>query len=539
MNSFYEHHRNSIEWHYRCFDRILLNGLIQPFQQPERVVGFFNTYRQLYPVTRYTLRSISDEFQQWVKERAAKRNIPILDAPDGRRDEFVDPYFKGAKPDSVVVILKGREPARIMTAIGDKIANRWHLQIARRWVVQYNFYINDRNWGRMFVRMCPYLPFSARICLNQHHWLANRLRENGVRFKQLANAFVKCAVPDRLQALANSLSPRDLLTCGQKWLAHLTPFFSTKEREEAGCRHRLFFSQIEFCDNLVFRRRAALDSLGERLLDANRTIGQPKKITMIFGRKVTKQYRGKLQTEIEDMHLPNPVIRSHYGNGFIKQYVRDHLILRTESASNNVKDYGVNKSVENLPLLREKLSAINDNYLNVQQDILETFVDRGQLRKLAQPTITPSGKRIPGLKLDHPRQLALMHALVRFAHIAAGNTFTSAEIHPAVIEALGCAPERYSLGSLRYDLSKLRAKGLVTKLNNSRRYQLLPHGYSICLVFLKLFERVYAPLTAGLLSPIKGDAKLEARKRSQLDRLYQRVTDDLEALVRAVGLKAA
>jgi hypothetical protein len=27
--------------HYRCFDRILLNGLIQPFQQPERVVGFF------------------------------------------------------------------------------------------------------------------------------------------------------------------------------------------------------------------------------------------------------------------------------------------------------------------------------------------------------------------------------------------------------------------------------------------------------------------------------------------------------------------
>ena len=35
---------------YRCFDRILLNGLIQPFQQPERVVGFFSTYRHLHPV---------------------------------------------------------------------------------------------------------------------------------------------------------------------------------------------------------------------------------------------------------------------------------------------------------------------------------------------------------------------------------------------------------------------------------------------------------------------------------------------------------
>jgi hypothetical protein len=40
MNSFYEHHKDSINWHYHRFDRIFLNGLIQ---QPERVVGFFST----------------------------------------------------------------------------------------------------------------------------------------------------------------------------------------------------------------------------------------------------------------------------------------------------------------------------------------------------------------------------------------------------------------------------------------------------------------------------------------------------------------
>jgi hypothetical protein len=110
---------------------------------------------------------------------------------------------------------------------------------------------------------------------------------------------------------------------------------------------------FELCDNLIFRRRAALDKLGERLLDANRTIGQPNKITVIFGRKITKESRGKLQTELEDMHLPNPIIRSHYRNGFIKQYMRDHLILRTEAATNNVTDYGVNKAIEHLAALRE------------------------------------------------------------------------------------------------------------------------------------------------------------------------------------------
>jgi len=540
MNSFFDHHQDSIRFHYRCFDRVLLNGLIQPFQQPERVIGFFNTYRRLYPVSRDVLRGIAEQFQQWIKGWAERRDIPVVDAPRwGRRDEFVDPYFRGAQPDQVVVVLKAREPARIMTAIGDRATNRWHLQIGDRWVIQYNVYINDRDWGRMFVRMCPYLPFSARVCLNQHHWLATQMRAEGITFRQCSNAFVGCSHPTRLQELADSLKPQHLIACGQKWLAHFTPFFTARERAQAGCQHRLFFAQVEFCDNLVFNRRAALDKLGERLLDANRTIGQPNKITTIFGRKITRFYRGKLQTEIADMHLPNPVIRSHYRHGFIKQYVRDHLILRTEATTNDVTDYRVNKAVEHLPTLRDKLCAINDNYLDVQQDILETFVDRGQLRGLAEPTITPSGKRIPGLKLDHPRQLALMHALVRFTHIAAGRTFSTAEIYPHVLEALGATARTYSLASLRYDVSKLRAKGLVVKLPNSRRYQLLPKGYSVCLLFLKLFERVYAPLTAGLLSPVPTDNRLARQKQSQLDRLYQRVVDDLDALVRAVGLKAA
>jgi len=539
MNAFFEHHQGSIRLAYRCFDRLLLNGLIQPFQQPERVIGFFNTYREGKRVTRDVLHEIVDQFKNWVTNRSQKWNAPILEAPEGRRDDFMDAYFKRAKADEVVAILRAREPARILIANGNKKDDRWHLQLAQRWVIQYNFYINDARWGRMFVRVCPYFPFSARVCLNQHEWLANRMREEGIHFQQCSNAFSICSDAKRLQELSDSLSARDLLTCGQKWLASCTPFFTERERKEAGCQHRLFFAQVEYCDNLIFERRAALDALGERLLDANRTIGQPNKITTIFGRKVTKRYGGKLQTVIEDLDLPNPVIRSHYGNGFIKQYVRDHLNLRTEPATNDVTDYGVKKAVENLPQLREKMDSIIDRYHDVQQDILETFLDRGQLRKLAEATVLPSGKRVPGLKLDHPRQLALMHALVRFANIATASTFTTQQIYPYALDALETSADQYSLASLRYDLSKWRAKGLTQKVAKSRRHRLTTEGYSVCLVFLKLFERIYAPLTAGLLQPVKGDSKLQQQKRSQLDRLYQRVVDDLDQLLKAVGFKTA
>ncbi len=69
------------------------------------------------------------------------------------------------------------------------------------------------------------------------------------------------------------------------------------------------------------------------------------------------------------------------------------------------------------------MSGINDRYLAIQQDVLETYVDRGQLARLRQPTITPSGRRTPGLKLDDPRLLAVMQALTCFVHLSRGGRF--------------------------------------------------------------------------------------------------------------------
>jgi hypothetical protein len=43
MNTFCKHHQNSIKFSYHRLDYILLNGLIWPFQQPERVI--VNAYR--------------------------------------------------------------------------------------------------------------------------------------------------------------------------------------------------------------------------------------------------------------------------------------------------------------------------------------------------------------------------------------------------------------------------------------------------------------------------------------------------------------
>jgi hypothetical protein len=47
-----------------------------------------------------------------------------------------------------------------------------------------------------------------------------------------------------------------------------------------------------------------VEEVTQRLLDLNRNIGQPNKITTIFGRRITRMYKNKLQTEIEDLGTP-------------------------------------------------------------------------------------------------------------------------------------------------------------------------------------------------------------------------------------------
>jgi hypothetical protein len=55
-------------------------------------------------------------------------------------------------------------------------------------VWQYYFYLRDQDWGRMFLRICPYFPFNARVCVNQHEHLARQLQGEAIFFRKAANA---------------------------------------------------------------------------------------------------------------------------------------------------------------------------------------------------------------------------------------------------------------------------------------------------------------------------------------------------------------
>jgi hypothetical protein len=91
---------------------------------------------------------------------------------------------------------------------------------------------------------------------------------------------------------------------------------------------------------------------------------------------------------------------------------------------------------------------------------------------------------------------------------------------------------------LRYDLGKLRGKGLVRRLPRSQRYELSAEGYRLAVLYQKLYHRLYAPLTASTLEPVATDNLVAGARKAKLDRLYEAVDKALRQLSEGVGIAA-
>jgi hypothetical protein len=172
----------------------------------------------------------------------------------------------------------------------------------------------------------------------------------------------------------------------------------------------------------------------------------------------------------------------------------------------------------------------------VQQDILASYVDRGQLEQLRQPSVSPSGRRVPGLHIDDPRLMAVLQAILCFAYLVGKGVFRTKDLLVDVQHALN--NPHFTLNQLRYDLSKLRGKGLVSRVAGSQSYQVNSEGYRIGIFHLKLYQQMYAPLTAAICDPVAADHEVLKRRQTKLDRLYVAVDQAVHKLAHHLGMAA-
>jgi len=521
---------------YNCFDRIVINGYISMLSRPENVVYFFRNVLQEPCITKQILSSRTKDYNNWIDSYSRNHDIPLEWAQKGvRKEDYVRPKLKAMERKNqtgVYFILKSMEQGTTFRSTKPKYATNDPdyriIKKSRSRFTHYYFYIRDAVAGPMLIRVGSYLPFQITCYLNGHNFIEQELSRAGVRYKKDDNAFLSIEDPGVLQAAADKLTPDVILERIEYWSLIVSPKFSKRERQKMNLRRFYAISQIEYCQNFIFRRNFPIRKLFERSCELSFFSMTADKISNMFGWHINRRFKGKLQTVFECLDQSHHTFRAYFKNSFVKQYEKYRTFLRMEVCSNHLPDLRIKKSLEHLDTVRRASREILDRFAQIQSCALNAHFDFPLLQRLALP-ITCRNTRIAGIKIQDTRMIRLMETIMHAGTCL--NGWSSAYIHKAVVETFEL-PE-YTITQLRYDLRKMKAHGLVERNGRQYSYVLTEKGIKVATMFTLFHKRLFGPLANSLFHHrpsrmIIANSKLE-KAYHQADDYIEKITELLAA----------
>ena len=168
------------------------------------------------------LGQISEKFREAVKVLAEQEGVPVYQFRHKERKDDIANSFRHRRNvrDAIVFIGVAQEKAQAFN--GKKVNGRFQFDRDKTvYVNHYYFYIDDEEFGPLFLKICSYAPWSVKLCLNGHEWAKRQLEKKGIAYQALDNGFRSCADPKKLQEVCDSLGPEDIDRLFRKWLERI------------------------------------------------------------------------------------------------------------------------------------------------------------------------------------------------------------------------------------------------------------------------------------------------------------------------------
>ncbi|KZS63503.1 hypothetical protein [Mycobacterium ostraviense] len=174
-------------------------------------------------------------------------------------------------------------------------------------------------------------------------------------------------------------------------------------------------------------------------------------MALIFDRRINSRTPGTFRTQVITKDV-DPQISCYHKSSRIKQYFKEHRVLRTETVICNTRDFGIGRRVtaENWKALR----AVGDNanqrlcLCDAQAADARPAPDVATFAEVTRPSVV-DGQHAPGLPFGDPRVMALFAAIIGFTHLLAG--FDNPALVRAVTTLVGCP---YTSRQATYDLRR-------------------------------------------------------------------------------------
>jgi hypothetical protein len=483
-------------------DRMYLNLYVPILQEPAGVAHFWIRHRGHRFASSSLMSAMTKQFLASIEKFAERHAIPVVNFEKGvRKEDIAKQYLAAfAGDEGVLFIGKAQEKARVVRTerrYNERGQSYPWLVKASAFVNYYYFYIVDRDFGPLFIKLCSYFPYNGKVCLNGHEYLKRQLARRGIAHEALDNGLLSCAEPATAQRISDGLSAEKIEAVIRKWLRRLPHPFTPEDRRERYYCHDISILQCELSLTQVLDRPVTGRVFFEEIIRDNLDLGRPDQVQLIFDRRANRRTPGRFRTRvITDGVVPS--LHIDYKATRIKQYHKEGRALRTETTINDTRDFGIGRRLKNLPALREVGFKANRRLLDVQRISHDCSIGEDALSQLHRPALV-GNQRAPCLRFGDPRVLALFSAIAIFRLLPDG--FTNRDLREHVAPLLGLDLDNLTQGRMTYDLRRLRLHGLIERVPRSRRYQVTPFGFRAALFLSRSYNRLLRPGLSVLGDP--------------------------------------
>jgi hypothetical protein len=532
---------------YDCVDRIVLNGYHSVCYSAG---GFRLWWRSLMggseeQLDNAHLMRLAGGFSRRVRGFAKAHHIPVIDCRRGdRKHDIAEDYLaEHSVGRGLFMILVGRAVAPVWD-VQRSSGGGIHLTKKLPYINHYSFHIMDTQWGHITIKLAGHPPFGAQIILNGHEYVACQANKRHLAFTKEDNCFTQIADATDLARIADTLSEARtvgrLVQVCERWIysACLCFGLGIDQQEQTGFHYAYSVYQVEYSRNLLFQRGSQLEQVFQRLIDRTRARLDVRQVRTLFGARRRPHWHGRrhsaprFEVVVETLAYDLTVFKIHFGNLTLKAYTKGEHVLRIEATVHNTHDLRCGRVVDRFPQIVARLQGMLERFMTTLDCVDTAFISDQTMDQLPLPSRL--GKtRVGGVDLNNPRIRTALSAVLALAPSPAG--FSATDFRAKVQSMTGQSDGDYTPRQAAYDLKKLRAKDLITKLGRSRRYQLSPPSMRAITALLVLREHVIAPLLAGARTPPRAS---KPATWTLVDQHYQQLRLDMQPLFQELGIAA-
>jgi len=491
-----ETYKNEISFILSCYDRIIISGTLPEISYSQGMTKYM--YQNEVRIFDYP--KFAEPFKEAIRanaERIAKENgveIEFIRKAGVRKESIISEKIaeRGNRP-GLVHIISTMEACTTYKPWHDKTTGKTFLKPDTSKCLHYYFYFIDPQVGLGYVRVPTWCPFRLQVYVNGHNLLASQLKQAGISYTLIDNAFDSLEDAGKAQELSDSISIEKLHRKLDEFAWQFCPVY-----KDLNQRYHWSVMQVEYATDIVFKNQGSLQQIYSELVATAIHTVKPENIATFLGHKLDPRYEGEVGNNYH-VRLEGSRIKHTMGSVSIKMYDKFSKILRIETTTNDISFFKhfrevvhrdgttshemapLKKNIYSLSFLSENLKASNKRYLKFISAFDNKEAGRKRLGKITSSK-SENNRNYKGFNFFSTVDLTVLIAIVRGEFNI--NGFRNKNLQ----KLLG-----FNGSKISRLIKRLRVHGLIKKARDSYKYYLTKIGKETIIMAQKIKELVLFP----------------------------------------------